>query len=202
MEELVGGVAEIGSVSECYESEDEDYYVLIFHSREKRKNKREERTICIYCNQFFYFALHFFSIKSSAIVLIPLFIDTDSSALQKRGKLSRHIVLDDDDFIFLGEVFDGLCFERQDVGVMQVVNTSRQSTRYRGQSVGFIIVSPILYFVLCILSFDEIEYFHFGTSESDESDFCIRISVERWFWCRCFEGFYLSDSFFVCFLDA
>ncbi len=32
MEELVGGVAEIGSISECYESEHEDEDVFVFHT--------------------------------------------------------------------------------------------------------------------------------------------------------------------------
>lgn len=111
-------------------------------------------------------------------------------------------MFDDDDFIFLGEFFDGVSFERENVDVVQVVNTSRQSTRYRGQSVGFIITSTILYFVLCILSFDEIEYFHLRTSESDEGDASIRISVECWFWCGYFERFHLSDSLFMCFSDT
>lgn len=70
--------------------------------------------------------LHFLSIKSATIVFVPFLIDTDSSALQKSGELSCHIVFDHDDFVsFFLEFFDSLSFEWPDVGVLEIVYVRR-----------------------------------------------------------------------------
>lgn len=70
----------------------------------------------------FYLFCHLFFIKPATIVLEPGIIDVYSSALEEIRKLPRHIVFDYDDFVsFFLELFNRLCFERPDIGVVEIV---------------------------------------------------------------------------------
>lgn len=121
-----------------------------------------------------YSLLYFFLIESSSIIFFPLFIDLYSCTFQECCKLPSHIMFYGDECISLFlEFFQSLVFEREEVGIVKVV-----------------------YF--CIIK--EIEYFHFSTAKSYQSDRCIWITKKFWFRRDSFECFYFPSSFFMSFL--